>query len=64
MATKVERVGIKRAKDWLYFLDRRGNVARVRRARGGGKAQKGTRQVVAKVGVEKEEGCMNCYPRG
>ena len=59
MATgKVEKTGIKREKDWLYFLDRRGNVSRVRRAEGGGKAKKGTTQVVVKVGVKKEDGYL------
>jgi hypothetical protein len=57
-ASKVERTGIKREKDWLYFLDRRGNVSRVRRAEGGGKARKGTTQVVAKVGLKKEDGYL------
>jgi hypothetical protein len=57
-AAKVAKAGIKREKDWLYFLDRRGNVSRVRRAEGGGKARKGTTQVVAKVGVQKEDGYL------
>ncbi len=57
MATVVEKTGIKRAKGWLYFLDKRGDVSRARMARGGGKGPKG-REKVAKVGIEREEGFL------
>ena len=49
MATVVEKTGIRRAKGWLYFLDKRGDVSRARMARGGGKGPKG-REKVVKVG--------------
>ncbi len=34
MAKKVARVGIKKEKGYLYFVDKKGNVARVPMARG------------------------------
>ena len=52
MATIVEKTGIKRAKGWLYFLDKRGDVSRARMARGGGKAPKG-REKVVKLGIDR-----------
>ena len=55
MATVVSKIGIRREKGWLYFLDKQGDVSRARMARGGGRAPKG-RQKVAKCGVEREDG--------
>lgn len=56
MATKVAKVGVKKAKGYLYFVDKRGDVSRAKMARGkkkGGKPQK-----VAKVGVKKKDGYL------
>lgn len=56
MATKVTKVGVKKAKGYLYFVDKRGDVSRAKMARGkkkGGKPEK-----VAKVGVKKKEGYL------
>lgn len=47
MAQKVARVGIKRAKGCLYFIDTDGDVACVKG---------GSRRKVAKVGVRKARG--------
>ena len=47
MATVVEKTGIRRAKGWLYFLDKRGDVSRARMARGGGKGPKEREKVTA-----------------
>ena len=58
MATKVARAGVERESGWLYYLDKKGHVSRVRMARGGGKVKKTKPQVVAKVGVEREEGFL------
>ena len=56
MAEKLERTGIKREKGWLYYLDKQGDVSRVKMARGGkggGKPQK-----IAKCGIDREEGYL------
>ncbi len=56
MAQKVAKVGVKKDKGFLYFVDKRGNVARAKMARGGKKG--GKVQVVAKVGVKKKSGFL------
>jgi hypothetical protein len=56
MATKVAKVGVKKEKGYLYFVDKKGDVSRAKMARGkkkGGKPQK-----VAKVGVKKKDGYL------
>jgi len=56
MATKVAKVGVKKAKGYLNFVDKKGDVSRAKMARGkkkGGKPQK-----VAKVGVKKKDGYL------
>jgi len=57
MAQKIAKVGVKRAKGYLYFLDKKGNVARAKMARGRKKG-KGKIEVVAKVGVKKKKGYL------
>ena len=57
MAQKVAKVGVKRESGYLYFLDKKGNVARAKMARGKKKG-KSKVQVVAKVGVEKKSGYL------
>ena len=37
MAKVVAKVGVKKAKGYLYFIDKKGNVARAPMARGGKK---------------------------
>ncbi len=56
MAEKVAKVGVKKEKGYLYFVDKRGNVARAKMARGGKKG--GKVQVVAKVGCKKKSGYL------
>jgi hypothetical protein len=56
MATKVAKVGVKRQKDYLYFLDKKGNVSRVKMARGG--KSRGKTELVEKVGVKRKEGFL------
>jgi len=54
MAQKVAKVGVKRQKGYLYFIDKAGDVSCAVMARGkkkGGKPKK-----VAKVGVDKKDG--------
>ena len=58
MSTKVAKVGVERESGWLYYLDKKGHVSRVRMARGGGKGQKSKPQIVAKAGVEREPGFL------
>ncbi len=40
MAEKVAKVGIKREKGYLYFIDKQGDVSRAKMARGGTKKKK------------------------
>lgn len=56
MAEKVAKVGVKKQKGYLYFVDKRGNVARAKMARGGKKG--GKVEVVAKAGVKKKSGYL------
>jgi len=59
MATKVAKVGVKKQKGYLYFVDKKGNVSRAKMVQGGGK-KKGKQRVeeVAKVGIKKESGFL------
>jgi len=56
MAEKIQKVGVKRADGYLYFIDKGGDVSRVKMARGGKKG--GKAEKVAKVGVKKEDGFL------
>lgn len=56
MAQKVCKVGIKREKGYLYYLDKQGDVSRAKMARGGKKGGKPSK--VAKCGVKREEGYL------
>ena len=51
MAQKVEKVGIKREEGWLYFIDKDGDISRVKMARGG---QKKKKKAVKKKAVKKK----------
>ena len=56
MAQKVAKVGVKRQKGYLYFIDKHGDVSCALMARGkkkGGKPKK-----VAKVGIKKKDGYL------
>ena len=55
MAKVVCKCGIKREPGYLYFLDKKGNVARVKMKRPG---MKGSfkQQVVYKSGIKRKEG--------
>jgi hypothetical protein len=56
MAEKVTKVGVKREEGYLYFVDKDGNVARAKMARGASR-KKGS-EVVAKANVKKESGYL------
>lgn len=55
MATIVAHTSIKRKSGFLYFLDKKGNVACAKMARGRKKG-KVSQTVVAKVGVKRKQG--------
>ncbi|MBI1953780.1 MAG: hypothetical protein HYS41_06635 [Candidatus Omnitrophica bacterium] len=56
MAQKIAKAGIKRAKGYLYYLDKQGDVSRAKMARGGSKG--GRPEKVAKLGVKREDGYL------
>lgn len=58
MAKKAAKVGVKKDKGWLYFVDKQGDVSRAEMARGGKKKGKKKVEKVAKVGVKKEAGYL------
>ena len=53
-AKKVAKVGIKKEKGYLYFVDKHGDISCAKMARGSKKG--GSAKKVAKVGIKKEEG--------
>ena len=56
MAQKVAKVGVKKEKGYLYFVDKHGDISCAIMARGnkkGGKPKK-----VAKVGIKKQSGYL------
>ena len=58
MAELVAKVGVKKAKGYLYFLDKNGNVARAAMSRAGRTKGKAKIEVVAKVGVKRKPGFL------
>ncbi|MFH1133664.1 MAG: hypothetical protein V1735_04175 [Nanoarchaeota archaeon] len=58
MAEKVAKVGVKKEKGYLYFVDKHGNVSRAKMARGGGKKGKQRQETVARPSVRKEKGYL------
>lgn len=56
MAEKVAKVGGKREKGLLYFIDKQGDVSCAKMARGGKKG--GSPKKVAKVGIKRKEGYL------
>jgi len=58
MAEKVSKSGVKRESGYLYFIDKKGNVARTKMARGGKKKGKQKQEIVAKTGVKREKGYL------
>ena len=57
-AKKVAKVGIRKEKGYLYFIDKKGNVARAKMSRGKNKKGKAKQDVVARCGVKKESGYL------
>ena len=56
MAEKVTKVGIKREKGYLYYLDKQGDVSKAKMARGGKKGGKPSK--VEKLGIKRAEGYL------
>ena len=56
MAEKVEKTGLSKEKGYLYYLDKNGDVARSKMARGADKG--GNAEVVEKCGVTRESGWL------
>ena len=56
MAQKVAKAGIKREDGFLYFIDKQGDIARAKMARGGKKG--GKPQKITKLGLKKEKGFL------
>ena len=53
----IAKTGIEKEPGFLYFLDKKGDVARVQMARRGEKTSK-KHEVIAKVGVQRKEGYL------
>lgn len=58
MAEVVAKVGVKKAKGYLYFVDKKGNVSRAKMSRAGRKKGKVKTELVAKAGVKKVKGYL------
>ena len=56
MAQKVAKVGVKKEKGYLYFVDKHGDISCAKMARGNKKG--GSAKKVAKVGVKKQSGFL------
>jgi len=56
MAEKVAKVGVRKEKGYLYFVDKQGDVSRAKMARGGAKG--GRPEKVGRAGVRKEKGYL------
>ena len=56
MAEKIAKVGIKREKGYLYYVDKQGDVSCAKMARGGKKG--GSPKKVAKCGIKRKEGYL------
>ena len=56
MATKVAKVGVKKEKGYLYFVDKHGDVSCAKMARGSKKG--GSAKKVAKAGIKKQPGFL------
>ena len=57
MGKVIAKTGIKREKGYLYFLDKKGNVAKVQMKRAGKKTSK-KQTVVAKEGIKRKVGYL------
>ena len=58
MGEVLVKCGVKRQPGYLYFVDKKGNVARAKMARGGGKKGKQKQEVLAKTAIKRESGYL------
>jgi len=58
MAEKVAKAGVKRAKGYLYFVTKKGDVGRAKMARGRKRGSGGKVEIVKKLGVSKAKGYL------
>jgi len=56
MAQKLVKLGIKRQKGYLYYIDKKGDVSCAKMARG--KKKGGNPKKVTKVGIKRKEGYL------
>lgn len=56
MSEKVAKAGVKKANGFLYFIDKQGDIARAKMARGGKKG--GRQEKVMKMGINKAKGFL------
>lgn len=56
MAQKVAKAGVKRAKGYLYYLDKQGDVSRAKMARGGKRG--GRPEKVARLHIKRKQGYL------
>ncbi|MDD5596154.1 MAG: hypothetical protein PHY94_07950 [Candidatus Omnitrophica bacterium] len=56
MAEKVVKLGVKREKGYLYYIDKQGDVSCAKMARGAKKG--GSPKKVAKAGIKRKEGYL------
>jgi hypothetical protein len=56
MAEKVTNAGISRAQGYLYYIDKQGDISRVKMARG--RQGRGSPEKVKNVGVKREQGFL------
>lgn len=58
MAEVVEKTGVKKQSGYLYFLDKKGNVARAKMSRAGRTKGKAKIEVVVQAKVKKQSGYL------
>ncbi len=58
MAELVLKVGVKKAKGYLYFVDKQGDVSRAKMSRAGRKKGKTKTEKVARAGVKRKKGYL------
>jgi len=58
MAEKIAKCGVKRESGYLYFIDKKGNIARTKMARGGKKKGAQKQDCVYKSGIKREKGFL------
>ena len=56
MAELVVKAGVKKQAGYLYFVDKKGHIARAKMSRGGRKKGKAKIELVHKVGIKKKSG--------